>query len=80
MKSEEMKRYNLPRIKMCPFCGGFCSVAKKSKTYIKGELTYITYVYCRDCDTRGRRVILDEDGRTNKESYELAIAHWNRRV
>ena len=80
MKAEEMKRYKLARIKPCPFCGGYSSLAKNSKTYIKGELTHITYVYCKDCDTRGRRVILDEDGRTLKESYDLAIAHWNRRI
>lgn len=80
MKSEEMKRYGLHNIKACPFCGGYSSLATRSRTYIKGELTYITYVYCTDCDSRGRRVILKEDGRSNKESYELAIAHWNRRV
>ena len=80
MKKEDMKRYGLPTVKKCPFCGGFSTVALKSKTYIKGTLTLITYCYCTDCDARGRRVILDGDGRTREESYELAIAHWNRRV
>lgn len=80
MKLEEMRKYHLSRIKPCPFCGGFSTITKGSKTIIKGEPTKITYCYCTDCDSRGRRVILDEDGRTKKESYELAIAHWNRRV
>lgn len=80
MKTEDLERMKLPKIKPCPFCGGFSTLAKKSKTYIGGELTYITYVYCTDCDCRGRRVVLDEDGRTNFESRELAISHWNRRV
>lgn len=80
MKYVEMERYGLPQIKPCPFCGGYSTIANKSKTYIKGELTYITYCYCKDCDARGRRVIIHEDGRSYKESYELAIAHWNRRV
>lgn len=80
MKLEEMRKYNLPRVKPCPFCGGFSTVASSSKTFIQGELTKITYCYCTDCDTRGRRVIMHEDGRSNRESYLLAIAHWNRRV
>lgn len=67
-------------IKRCPFCGGFGTIAERSKTYIKGKLTYITYCYCSDCDSRGRRVILDEDGRTRAESRNLAVSHWNRRV
>lgn len=80
MKADELRKLGLPQIKKCPFCGGYSTLAKKSKTYIKGELTYITYCYCTDCDSRGRRVVLDEDGRTPKESRELAISHWNRRV
>ena len=80
MKLEEMRKYGLSRIKPCPFCGGFSTLNCCSKTYIKGELTHITYVYCKDCDSRGRRVILHEDDRSNKESWELAISHWNRRV
>lgn len=80
MKIADMKYFNLPKIKPCPFCGGLSTLSKNSKTYIKGELTHITYCYCKDCDARGRRVILNEDGRTSGESYELAIAHWNRRV
>ena len=80
MTLERMRRYKLSRIKPCPFCGGFSTVAEKSKTYIKGELTYITYCYCTECDTRGKRIILNEDERTRRESYELAIASWNRRV
>lgn len=80
MKLEEMRKYNLSRVKPCPFCGGFSTVASSSKTYIKGELTHVTYCYCTDCDSRGRRVILREDGRSRRDSYELAIAHWNRRI
>lgn len=79
MRLSEMEMRSLTPIKRCPFCGGYSSLAKNSRTYINGQLTKITYCYCRDCDSRGRRVILDEDGRTKNESYELAIAHWNRR-
>ena len=79
MKQESLERQKLPKIKKCPFCGGFSTLAYKSKTIIQGELTFITYVYCKDCNSRGRRVVLDEDGRTPRESRELAISHWNRR-
>ena len=79
MRTAEMRELELPKIKRCPFCGGFSTLAHNSRTYINGELTHITYVYCKDCDSRGRRVILNEDGRTRKESYVLAISHWNRR-
>ena len=79
MKQEALERSGLSKIKSCPFCGGYSTLAPKSKTIIKGELAYTTYVYCRDCNSRGRRVLLGEDGRTDKESRELAISHWNRR-
>ena len=78
MNTEEHTK--LPRIKPCPFCGGFSSLARKSKTIVKGELAYNCYVYCNDCQCRGRRVLLGEDGRTDEESRLLAISHWNRRV
>jgi Lar family restriction alleviation protein len=80
LKTAELERNEYTEIKDCPFCGGHSTLAYKSKTIIKGELTYITYVYCNDCNSRGRRVVLEEDGRTARESRELAIAHWNRRV
>lgn len=78
MKKELETRYS--KIKSCPFCGGYSTLAPKSKTIVKGELAYTTYVYCCDCQSRGRRVLLGEDGRTDTESRELAIAHWNRRA
>ena len=78
MKAQQLERMNLPKIKRCPFCGGYSTLAKKSKTIIKGELAYNTYVYCTDCQSRGRRVLLDDDNPT--ASRELAIAHWNRRT
>ena len=79
MRIKEMNKYGLNRIKPCPFCGGFSTIAKSSKTYIKGELTKITYCYCTKCDSRGKRFVLNEDGRTDIESYGLAIDCWNRR-
>lgn len=80
MQADRLNRMRLPKIKPCPFCGGYSTLAPKSKTIIKGELAYTSYVYCRDCQSRGRRVLLGEDGRTDFESRELAINHWNRRV
>lgn len=79
MQNERMKRMNLPKIRKCPFCGGYSTLAANSKTYIKGELTRITYVYCTDCNSRGRRVVLSEY-ETPTKARELAILHWNRRV
>lgn len=76
MRADEEKNYT--KVKKCPFCGGHGTLAKKSKTYIKGELTYITYCYCVDCNSRGRRVLLDENN--IHASREMAIAHWNRRI
>ena len=80
MKKESLEKQKLQEIKKCPFCGGYSTLAPKSKTIIKGELAYTTYVYCVDCQCRGRRVLLGEDGRTDRESRELAISHWNRRT
>ncbi len=80
MRVAEMQKLGLTKIKPCPFCGGFSTLAKKSKTIIKGELAYTTYVYCTDCQSRGRRVLLGEDERDDTESRELAISHWNRRT
>ena len=74
-----MRARKLPKLKPCPFCGGYGTVAQKSKTYIKGELTLITYCYCTDCDSRGRRVLLD-DYDNHSDAYRMAISHWNRRV
>lgn len=79
MKNEKLENLNLPKIKNCPFCGGHGTLAKKSKTVIKGELTYITYCYCADCNARSRRVILAEFGEQN-DARLLAINHWNRRI
>lgn len=80
MQADKLNRMKLPQIKPCPFCGGYSTLASKSKTIIKGKLAYTSYVYCTDCQCRGRRVLLGEDGRTDFESRELAINHWNRRV
>lgn len=66
-------------IKPCPFCGNTAKLAEKSKTYYKGELTYNTYVYCPNCDTRGRRAILSHFP-TNSKAREHVIEAWNRRA
>ena len=70
-----MKYY--PDIKPCPFCGGFAKLEPKSKTYIKGEFAYVTYVRCVACNSHGRRVTLGED---IHKSRLIAIQNWNRRV
>lgn len=66
-------------IKPCQFCGSPAKLADKSKTYYKGELTYNTYVYCPNCDARGRRAILSHFP-TNSKAREHAIEAWNRRA
>ena len=79
-KPEELAAKGFDQVKKCPFCGGTGKLTKKSKTYIKRELTQITYCYCADCNSRGRRVVLNEDGRDRYDSWKLAITHWNRRA
>lgn len=66
-----------PEIKNCPFCGGLAKLEQKSKTVIKGELAYVTYVRCVKCCAHGRRVRLGEDV---QKSRLIAIQNWNRRV
>lgn len=69
----------MSEIKPCPFCGSSAKLAEKSKTYYKGELTYNTYVYCPNCDARGRRAILSHFP-TNGKAREHAIEAWNKRA
>lgn len=66
-------------IRNCPFCGSTAKLAEKSKTYYKGELTYNTYVYCPNCDARGKRAILSHFP-TNGKAREHVIQAWNRRA
>ena len=64
-------------VKPCPMCDGLAKLEPKSKTVIKGEVKYVTYCRCVDCDTRGPRVLIGNDP---KIARELAIMRWNRRV
>jgi len=66
-----------PMIKPCPFCGGYAVLEQKSKTYIKGELAYVTYCRCTKCHSHGRRVRIYDDA---QKSRLIAIQNWNRRV
>lgn len=68
---------SLPKVKPCPLCGGYAKLERKSKTIIKGEQRYITYVRCCDCDVRGPRVLL---GNNVTYAREIAIKRWNRRA
>jgi len=61
----------------CPFCGGFSKLEPKSKTMIKGQLTYVTYCRCVKCDSRGSRIIIEDNP---IEARRLAVESWNRRV
>ena len=61
----------------CPLCGGYGRLEKKSRTFINGETTYVTYVRCVRCDCRGPRHILGEDP---YEARNAAVIDWNRRV
>lgn len=66
----------LLQVRSCPFCGGDSVLTKSSKTIIKGELTYVTYCYCKQCNSRGRRYILGDD---KQKAHESAVNSWNRR-
>ena len=65
------------KIKTCPMCGGYSKLEPKSKTVIKGEVKYVTYCRCCDCEVRGPRVLIGKDP---KVARKLAIDRWNRRV
>lgn len=69
----------LPKIKSCPFCGGYSRLERKSKTVIKGEQKYVTYVRCCECDVRGPRLLLSDNCDVTR-TREIAIKRWNRRV
>ena len=66
-----------PDIKPCPFCGGYAKLEHRSKTYIKGELNYVTYVRCVECNAHGRRVTIHENPIIART---YAIQNWNRRI
>ena len=69
-------------IKNCPFCGGFAKLEGKSKTMIKGELKYVTYVRCTLCDSRGKRVLLNYDNYDDGVAGARleAVRSWNERL
>lgn len=69
----------MTEIKKCPFCGCKGKLAEKSKTYYNGEQVHNTYVYCSNCDARGRRAILSHFP-THKEAHEYVIESWNKRA
>lgn len=74
--SEEKNLF--PKVKSCPCCGGFAMLERKSRTIIKGEQRYVTYVRCVDCDMRGPRILLATANVTL--ARQIAIKRWNRRV
>ena len=74
---KETKFKKFEAIKTCPMCGGVSILETRSKTMIKGELKYVTYCRCVECDLRGPRVILGSDPH---KARETAIFRWNRRV
>lgn len=66
-------------LKNCPFCGGTAHLAKNSRTYIKGKPERITYVYCTECDSRGRRFAM-KDFSPHAKAMEAAVEAWNKRT
>lgn len=76
------RNYGEVEIKNCPFCGGYAKLEGKSKTIIKGELRYVTYVRCVVCDGRSRRVLMDcDDFEHGVVGARLeAVEAWNTRV
>ena len=78
--SEEKNLFQ--KIKRCPMCGGYSVLERKSKTVIKGEPRYVTYVRCTQCDARGPRILLDDANGVSSvtEARQIAIKYWNRRV
>lgn len=67
------------KIDDCPFCDGRSVLAKNGKTIIKGEQKKNTYVFCTQCDSRGRRVTI-EDESNPEQYYEEAVRYWNTRA
>lgn len=77
LKWKESKTEYYSKVKVCPLCGGYARLEPRSKTVIKGEVQYIAYCRCVECDVRGPRVLLGSDPHKARES---AIKRWNRRV
>lgn len=65
-------------IKICPLCNGFSDLVRKSKTIVKGETQYTTYVECKVCRCRGPRCLFSEYESPSAARQE-AIRLWNRR-
>ena len=67
-------------VKPCPLCGGFSVLERKSKTYIQGVLSRVTYCRCTRCDCRGPRKLLGGSDELDRVARIEAIECWNRRV
>ena len=78
MSSINTENYYDNQLKSCPFCGGKGHLRKKNRTMIDGKTRKNCYVYCVECDARGKRYL--EDELNSREAREKAIEAWNRRV
>lgn len=67
-------------IKTCPFCGGRAKLRKQNRTIIDHQTQRNCYVYCTECDARGKRYL---EGNTSDEHIVarfLAVEAWNKRI
>ena len=70
----------MSELKRCPFCGGMAKLRKQNRTIIEHQTQRNCYVYCIECDGRGKRYL---EGNTQEEhimARQLAVEAWNRRV
>lgn len=63
-------------IKSCPFCGGNARLKRKNRTVIGSAIKRNTYVYCPNCDVRGKRFLYED----YKDAEQRGIEAWNERI
>ena len=67
-------------LKPCPFCGGKAKLRKQNRTIVEHQTQRNCYVYCTECDGRGKRYL---EGNTQEDhiiARQLAVESWNRRA
>ena len=65
-------------IKPCPFCGGYATLSRHSKTVVMGRPEKCCYVRCTKCDARGSRFIYSEFD-SHSTAHKMSIINWNKR-
>lgn len=65
-------------LKTCPFCGGKPFIEEKSRGFVNGEPTHVTYIRCSVCNARSPRFDLKDC--ENYVAVQKAADAWNKRV